>query len=43
MSQEEREAMILTLSVMTFKDPAYFEGMEDRRIIEEYDRYMNID
>lgn len=43
MSQEEREAMILTLSVMTFKAPEYFDDMEDRRIIEEYDRYMKID
>lgn len=43
MSQEDRDAMILTLSIMTFKDPAYYDDMDDRRIIEEYDRYMKID
>jgi hypothetical protein len=26
-----------------YKDPEYFDGMDDRRIIEEYDRYMKID
>lgn len=42
MSPEEREAMILTLSVMTFKEPAYFDDMDDRRLCQEYDRYMKV-
>lgn len=43
MSQEEREAMILTLSIMTFKDLEYYDGMDDRRLCEEYDRFTKID
>ena len=42
MTKEEREAMILTLSVMTFKAPDYFAKMDDRRLAEEYDRMMEI-
>lgn len=42
MSHDEREAMILTLSVMTYKELEYFDGMDDRRLCEEYDRYMKI-
>lgn len=42
MSQEEREAMILTLSVMTFKAPEYYDEMDDRRIVEEYDQFMKV-
>lgn len=43
MTKDEREAMILTLSVMTFKEPEFYDGMDDRRLCEEYDRYMKID
>lgn len=42
MTKDEREAMILTLSIMTFKAPEYFDGMDDRRLAEEYDRYMKL-
>lgn len=42
MDQDVRESMILTLSIMTFKSPEYFAGMDDRRLAEEYDRYMKI-
>lgn len=42
MSQEEREGMIETLSVMLFKDKEYYKDMDDRRIIEEYDRFMKM-
>ena len=42
MSQEEREAMIETLSVMLFKDKKYFEKMGDRELCEAYDRMMKI-
>lgn len=43
MSQEEREAMIETLSVMLFKDKKYFENMSDREVCQAYDRMMKID
>ena len=42
MSPEEREGMIETLSVMTFKDKRYFEKMNDRELCEAYDRMMKI-
>ena len=42
MSKDEREAMINTLSVMLFKDAAYYENMSDERIIEEYENMMKI-
>ena len=40
--QDEREGMILTLSTMTNKSEEYFEDMDDRRLIEEYDRLLRI-
>ena len=43
MKAEDREAMVVTLSTMLFKDKRYFEKMDDRRLIEEYDRFMKVD
>lgn len=43
MSNEEREGIIVTLSVMTFKPVEYFQDMDDRRLCEMYDRFMKID
>lgn len=40
MSIEVREGMIITLSVMNFKDEKYYEEMSDHRLCEEYDRLM---
>lgn len=42
MSQETREDMIRTMSVMLCKDEAYYKDMDDRRIAEEYDRMMEM-
>lgn len=42
MSEETRQDMIITMSVMLCKDEAYYEDMDDRRIAEEYDRFMKM-
>lgn len=39
---EDREGMIVTLSVMTNKSEKYFEDMDDRRLIEEYQRFIEL-
>lgn len=40
--QDEREGMVITLSIMTNKSEKYFEDMDDKRIVEEYDRLLKI-
>lgn len=40
--KDEREGMIVTLSVMTNKSEKYFEDMDDRRLIEEYQRFIEL-
>lgn len=42
MNQETREDMIQTMSIMLCKDVAYYKDMDDRRIAEEYDRFMKM-
>ena len=42
MNQEDRETMVVMLSTMLFKDKRYFEEMDDRRLIEEYVRFMKV-
>lgn len=42
MSEETRQDMIITMSVMLCKDEAYYKDMDDRRIAEEYDRFMKM-
>lgn len=42
LSPEDRAAMIETLSVMNMRSPAYYAGMDDRRIVEEYQRLLNL-
>jgi len=41
-AKEDRENMIQTLSFMSGKGEGYFEDMDDRRLIEEYDRYTRL-
>lgn len=43
MSQEVREDMIKTMSVMLCRDEAYYKDMNDRRLAEEYDRFMKME
>lgn len=40
MSQETRDDMIRTMSVMLCKDESYYNDIDDLRIAEEYDRMM---
>lgn len=42
LQQEDREGMITTLSVMTGKPESYFEDMNDKRLVSEYDRLLKI-
>lgn len=42
MNEEDRQGMITTLSVMTGKPESYFEDMEERRLVDEYDRLLQI-
>ncbi|MBD8013867.1 hypothetical protein [Planococcus wigleyi] len=42
MTEETRQDMIQTMSIMLCKDEAYYQDMDDRRIIEEYDRFMKV-
>lgn len=39
---EDREGMIITLAFRTGKSERYFERMETRELIEEYDRVMKL-
>lgn len=43
MKPEDREGMIITLAFRTGKSESYFEGMETRDLIVEYDRVMKLD
>ncbi|WP_416144929.1 hypothetical protein [Planococcus koreensis] len=43
MSQEVREDMIKTMSVMLCRHEAYYKDMNDRRLAEEYDRFMKME
>lgn len=42
MKPEDREGMIITLAFRTGKSEKYFESMDNRRLIEEYDRAMKL-
>ena len=42
MNEEDRQGIITTLSVMTGKPESYFEDMEERRLVDEYDLLMKI-
>lgn len=42
MNKEDRQGMITSLSVMTGKPESYFEDMEERRLVQEYDRLLQI-
>ncbi|MFC4712252.1 hypothetical protein [Planococcus dechangensis] len=42
MNEEDKQGMITTLSVMTGKPESYFEDMEERRLVDEYDRLLQI-
>lgn len=41
-SAEDREGMVIMLAFRTGKSESYFEGMETRELIEEYDRVMKL-
>lgn len=42
MNDEDPHGMITTLSVMTGKPESYFEDMDERRLVLEYDRLLQI-
>lgn len=43
MKPEDREGMIITLAFKTGKSESYFERMENRELVVEYDRVMKLD
>lgn len=42
MNGENPQGIITPLSVMTGKPESYFEVMEERRLVDEYDRLLEI-
>lgn len=43
MTEEDCKGMIPSLSVLTEKTESYFKDMEERRLVDEYDRLLQID